>query len=307
MVYRIIHTLVRLMSYIPIPVSGFFGKMIGTAAFMVPSERKAVALDSIQKSFIGAVDSEGAKRIIRKVFIHFGRMLFEIPHILRMNRDNLSRYAVFENEVNLLNALEKGKGVFILMAHFGNWELLSAALPMSFKRTAMVVRPIDYPPFAKLVSGLRTRFGGEIIDKKGAMRRLLKAVKEEKIVGILLDQNVDWYEGVFVKFLGRWACTNKGLALIALRTGTPVIPVFPVRQGSGRFRIIFGEEVPLIRTGDKTRDVEDNTALFTAILEEYIRKYPDQWFWFHRRWKTRPYCSLPESFFPKHANHCCPK
>ena len=126
------------------------------------------------------------------------------------------------------------------------------------------------------------------------MRRLLGAIKEKKAIGILLDQNVDWYEGVFVKFLGRWACTNKGLALIALKSGTPVLPAFPVRQSDGRFRIMFGKELELIRTGDKTRDVEDNTALFSGVIEKYILQYPGQWFWFHQRWKTRNYCPLPD-------------
>ncbi|NQU16265.1 MAG: lysophospholipid acyltransferase family protein, partial [Desulfobacteraceae bacterium] len=125
-----------------------------------------------------------------------------------------------------------------------------------------------------------------------------QAAKKNMAIGFLMDQNVDWYEGVFVRFLGRTACTNKGLALLALRTGTPVIPMFSARQEDGRYRITFGREVALVRTGDKTRDLEENTQLFSEIIETYVRKHPDQWFWFHRRWKTKSYCPLPEGYYP---------
>jgi KDO2-lipid IV(A) lauroyltransferase len=199
---------------------------------------------------------------------------------------------VFENEENLRIALARGKGVFILTAHFGNWELMSAAVTLHFGRAAaVIVRPIDYAPLDRLVSGLRARFGTEVIAKQGAMRRIISALREQKMIGILLDQNVDWYEGVFTPFMGRWACTNKGLALMAVRTGAPVVPVFSVRENDGRHRIIFEKEVPLV-IGDKTTEVEENTILFTQVIESFVRRYPDQWFWFHRRWKTRNFCTL---------------
>ena len=171
---------------------------------------------------------------------------------------------------------------------------MSAVFALHFaSNTAVVVRPIGYSPAHRLISKLRSRFGTEIIPKQRAMRRVLKAVKENRIVGILLDQNAGCHDGVFIQFLGRLACVNKGLALMAQKTGAPVIPAFSIRQKDGRYRIIIEEEVQLIRTGDKTRDLEENTALFTGIIEKYVRRYPDQWFWFHRRWKTRPYCAFP--------------
>ena len=114
------------------------------------------------------------------------------------------------------------------------------------------------------------------------------------MVGILLDQNVDWYEGVFVPFLGKPACTNKGLALLARKTGAPVIPVFSVKQADGRYRIIFEKELPAIDTGGGTGDMEENTRQYNRVIERYVMRFPDHWFWFHRRWKTKPYCSLSE-------------
>ena len=205
---------------------------------------------------------------------------------------------IFDNEDALSQAVKKGRGVFILTGHFGNWELMSAAVALRFNIDgAVVVRPADFAPADRLLRSLRSRFGTEIKPKKRAMKKLLAAKKGNKAIGILLDQNVDWYEGAFVPFLGKSACTNKGLALIAMRTGSPVIPAFSVRQPDGRYRVVFGDEVPLLKTGDKIKDTEENTARFTQIIEKYVRRYPDQWFWFHKRWKTRPDCPLPEDFY----------
>ena len=204
---------------------------------------------------------------------------------------------VFENEGAFVSALNRGKGLLMLTGHFGNWELMSAAITLRFEvKGGAVVRPIDFAPADDLMKRLRSRFGVEMIPKKRAMKQLLIALRENKTIGILLDQNVDWYEGVFVPFLGHLACTNKGLALVAQRTGSPVIPTFSARQSDGRYRIRFEPEVTLVNSGDKVRDLEENTALFNRIIERHVRQDPEQWFWFHRRWKTRPFCPLPEAW-----------
>jgi KDO2-lipid IV(A) lauroyltransferase len=297
MIYRVMHAILVLMSRIPLPLGRFLGKLLGLAATLLPATRPGLVQESIRRSFGPALGEKEAGRMMRKVYLHFGQMVFEVPHVLRLNPDNLGDYVHFHQEENLLRARAKGKGVFILTAHFGNWELMSAAMSLRYGAGAVVVRNIDFQPLDRLVTLLRSRFGTEAIPKQRAMRRLIGVTRERKLVGILLDQNVDWYEGAFVKFLGRWACTNKGLALMALKNGTPVVPTFAVRQPDGRYRVIFDREVELIRTGDKIRDVEDNTALFTQAIERYVLKHPDHWFWYHRRWKTKNYCELPESCF----------
>lgn len=298
MIDGVIRAVVLVMSYIPFPVSQFLGRMAGSALAMIPMNRTAISLDNIEKSFSVLVKKKDARRLNRKVLVHFGQMFFEVPHIMRLGPGNLHQYVDFAGEENLFQAIQKRKGVFILTGHFGNWELMCAAISLRFGDGAVVVRPVDFRPLDRFMNDLRSRFGTEIITKQKAMRKVMAAIKRNKMVGVLLDQNVDWYEGVFVKFFGRRACTNKGLALMALKTGAPVIPAFSIRGKDGRYRIVFENEITLIRTGDKTRDVEENTAVFTGILEKYIRKYTDHWFWFHRRWKTRPYCLLPDSFYP---------
>ena len=297
MVYRLLQLVVRIISRIPLRIGQFCGRMLGSAFAVITVRRTKVSMDNLRKVFGNQLDEGEIKRLNKKVAMHFGQMLFETPHILRLSNTNLDRYVFFENEQNLLNAIDKKKGVFTLTAHFGNWELMSAAFCIKFApdgASTVVVRPIDFSPADLLIRDLRSRFGTRMIPKQHAIRSVIKAIKENRIVGILLDQNVDWYEGVFVPFLGLPACTNKGLALMALKTRAPVIPVFSVREADGRYRIIFGKEIDLIRTGDKTRDIEENTALFTKIIEKYVRKYPDQWLWFHERWKTKSFCVLPD-------------
>jgi Kdo2-lipid IVA lauroyltransferase/acyltransferase len=112
-------------------------------------------------------------------------------------------------------------------------------------------------------------------------------------VALLVDQNVDWYDGVFVPFFGDIACTNKALAVLALRTGAPVIPIYNFRRPDGGYQVVFQPEVELIRTGGTTSDIEENTALFNRIIERYVRRHPEQWFWMHQRWKTRPWQPWP--------------
>lgn len=297
-IYRTIFAIVRLMSFIPFHAGQFLGRMLGRAFAMVPMSRTRVSLDNLRFAFGEHMEENEIERLNRRVVMHFGEMLFELPHILRLNHANLDKYVVLENEENLLNAMKKGKGIFILTAHFGNWELMSVVINLCFAPDgAVVARPVDFLPADRVVRDLRSRFGVEIISKDRGMRKIFKAVKDNRAVGILLDQNVDWYSGVFVEFLGRQACVNKGLALMALRNGTPVVPAFSVRQPDGRYRIIFEKEVDFKRTGDRTKDIEENTAVFTGIIEKYIRQYPDHWFWFHKRWKTMFYCPLPDDYF----------
>lgn len=295
--YAILYALVRFISLIPFHTGQVLGRRFGGGLARVLRGRTKVSLDNLRQVFGDRMSESQLKELNAKVVIHFAQMIFEAPHILRLKQANLDDYVVFENKENFLSIMERGKGAFILTGHFGNWELMSAAISLRFAANgAVIARPIDFLPAERLMNQLRSRFGNKIIPKQRAMRRVLKAARENMAIGFLMDQNVDWYEGVFVQFLGRLACTNKGLALLAMKTGTPVIPVFSVRQGDGRYRIIFEREVDLIRTGNKIRDLEENTQLFTWIIERYVRRYPDQWFWFHRRWKTRPYCPLPEGF-----------
>ena len=290
----ILNGLVGLLGLIPIRAGQFLGRMLGRFLGIAVVGPMKSSLNGLRMVFGDRMSEKELRKLNRRVVLHFAQMLFEVPHIFKLNVKNLHRYVVFENEKAMIEALAKGKGCFFLTGHFGNWELMSAAVTLRFQTDGIAVaRPADFSPVEELLMRLRTRFGTEIIPKKKAMKKLLRGTRENKAMGILLDQNVDWYEGVFVPFLGQPACTNKGLALIAMKTGSPVVPMFSVRQPDGRYRIVFENEVDLVRSESKLADTEENTAEFNRIINKYIYWYPDQWFWFHKRWKTRPSCPFP--------------
>jgi Kdo2-lipid IVA lauroyltransferase/acyltransferase len=284
---------VWLLSVIPIRIGQSVGRILGHVLARALKGRVVSSLNNLRYVYGSTMSEAELLALNGRIIAHFTQMLFEAPHILRLKPGNLSRYVMFENEDALSRAAARGRGVFMLTAHFGNWEFMSAATALGLHaKNAVVVRPADFAPADRLLTMLRSRFGTEIIPKHRAMKKLLAVEKENKVIGILLDQNVAWYEGVFVPFLGKPACTNKGLALVALRTGSPVVPIFSVRQPDGKYRIIFEDEVVLKRTGDKIKDIEENTAIFNQIIEKYVRRHPDHWFWFHKRWKTKPYCPI---------------
>jgi KDO2-lipid IV(A) lauroyltransferase len=290
----LLNGLVDFLGLFPIRLSQFVGRLLGTFLGIAAVGPTKSSLNGLKMVFGDRMTEKHLRGLNRRIVKHFSQMIFEVPHVFKMNDRNINRYVQFENEKAFTKALSKGKGCFILTGHFGNWEIMNAAITLKFKTDGIAVaRPVDFSPVEELLKRLRTHFGTEIIPKKKAMKKLLLGTRNNKTMGILLDQNVDWYEGVFVPFMGRLACTNKGLALIAMKTGTPVIPVFSARQPDGRYRVVFEEELALIRTGSKIFDTEENTALFNRTFEKYIYWYPEQWFWFHKRWKTRPSCPYP--------------
>jgi KDO2-lipid IV(A) lauroyltransferase len=205
----------------------------------------------------------------------------------------LSRVQV-EGIEHLRSAMAQGKGALILTAHLGNWELLAASHVLTGFPLSVVVRLLDQPSLDRLVARFRARSLAELIDKRRAIAEVLSALRRQRMVGILLDQNASRREGVFVPFFGVPASTSKGLALLALKTGAPVVPIFIHREPDGRHRVIVDPAVPLPRTGNRERDLVEATAAFTRIIEAKVRRWPEQWLWIHRRWKTRPPSPIAE-------------
>jgi KDO2-lipid IV(A) lauroyltransferase len=188
----------------------------------------------------------------------------------------------------------KGKGVLVITCHMGNFEMLIPAIEGTGLKGYAIYRKLDFEPLERLIRRLRQRFGVTMIPIRGASRKIDAVLRAGGVVGTLLDQNVDWYQGVFVDFFGRPACTNSGLAALAIRTKAPVLPMYTMRENR-EFLIEFLPEIPLEDTGDRIKDLENNTQNYTAAIEAMVRRYPDQYFWVHNRWKTKSYCMLPQS------------
>lgn len=276
-----------ILGHLPARIGAFLGSVLGSLGYRLLKKHRQIALSNLELAFGSALSCEERERIARRVFRNLATMFFEFTAIPWMKRPDIERLVKFTGLENLDRALKKGKGAIILTGHFGNWELLGAALGHVGYRLDVVVRMLDHPVFEEFVSWTRTRSGNRIVYKRRAMRRLLKSLESNSSVGILIDQNVSAVEGFFVDFFGRSACTNKGPAHLALVSGAAVVPVFIMREGRGH-RVVVLEEMDIIDTGDREHDALVNTQRFTRAIEEMIRKRPEEWFWVHRRWKTRP-------------------
>jgi len=276
---------------IPLSARIWFFRRLADLAYSLDERHRRIALRNLAVAFPERDEAE-RRRIAREAFRHLGTVFAEFPFIPRLDRQRVENYIQAEGVEEFRKAKGKKRGLLLFTAHFGNWEWMAAAFPFLVGHPlAVIFRPIDSPFLDRLVARLRGWTGNRGIPKQKAMARILRALKDGEAVGILLDQNVAWQEGVFVKFFGEPACTNEGLALLALKTGAAVLPVFNIRQPDGRYRMVIEPQIDLIRTGNKEHDVQANTQVFTGVIERYVREYPEQWLWLHQRWKTRPWQS----------------
>ncbi len=273
--------------HIPYRAAVFLGGALGTIAFRVLGKHREIAHKNLERALGPALSAKEKERIARGVFRHLAIMLFEFTRLPWLSRGRMEGLVKWSGLENMDRALARGRGVIILTAHFGNWELLGACLGLAGYRSEVVVRKLDNELFERFVTWVRTRSGNNMIYKKAAMRRLLKSLSANSAVTILIDQNAKRREGFFVDFFGLPACSNKGPALLALASGAPVVPVFIRRQGLGHL-IEVQQEVEVADTGDREKDAAVNTARFAKVVEEMVRRHPEEWFWVHNRWKTRP-------------------
>lgn len=229
------------------------------------------------------------RRLLRRLYHHLGRQLAEFCLFPRARRDTIGALVETEGLEHFLAAQARGRGVLILTAHLGAWELSSFAHSLNGHPMKFVIRPLDNPYLNAMVNRYRGLHGNQPIGKRGFARQLVTAMQHNEAVGILLDQNSSPPQGCFVPFFGVLACTATGLARIAQRTGAAVVPGFTVWEEARRkYVLYFDRETPTQRSGDEDADTLANTAAYNAVLERWIRRYPDQWLWVHRRWKTRP-------------------
>jgi len=292
MAVGVFETLLKCVGFFPRKWAIKIADLMGRVLFNIDIKHRKIAMDNLTYALGNEKQPEEIEKIAQQVFINLVQVVFEIGWSLNLDEKRLFNHFRFDDYHHFEKAYEKGKGVLILTAHFGNWELLTVIAAMVKFPLNIVVRPLDFKPLDHFIFNIRTRFGGKIIPKQRSIRTIIRSLDHGEIVALLMDQNVDWYEGVFVNFMGHRACTNKGLALLALKTGAPVVPVFLIREALG-FRAEFGPEILTVKTGDKQKDIEMNTQEYNRVIENVIRRYPDQWFWIHQRWKTKPYQPWP--------------
>jgi KDO2-lipid IV(A) lauroyltransferase len=258
---------------------------IALLIYHISLKHRMITLHNLIRSFPEKNISE-IKKIAKGSFQNLGIIAAEFFEVFGLTRDNITDWVDFEGSDIYERALARGKGLLFYSAHFGNWEMGAAAFALGYQPLHGIYRLLDNPILEDLILAERSITGNMLLTKGGIMGKVVDILKENKVAGVMMDQNVSWREGVFVDFFGRPACTSRRFAEIALQTGSPVMPAFIIRQDDGRYRLIV-KEAEVIHTGDYDCDVLLNTQKFTTIIEEIVRQYPDQWFWLHQRWKTK--------------------
>lgn len=280
--------LLKFLGLLPRNAAIFLGIQVGTVIYLLHGRLRRVGNQNLALA-MPELNAGERRAIVRRVFANLGRLLGEFsqfPKITRTNISNLVEYAGFEN---YQAASERGRGVLMLTGHFGAWELCAFAQGAHGHPLSFLVRPLDNPLLDDLITRYRRMSGNRTIDKNRAVKSVLRVLKSGEDVGLLIDANTLPDQGVFCDFFGIPACSTTGLAVFALRSDAPVVPGFLIwNAASGKHVLRFEPEIPLIRTGDFKEEVALNTARFTKVIEDYARRYPDQWLWVHKRWQTRP-------------------
>ncbi len=285
MSFTLVKFLVFILGHIPGALVAPLGRGIGRLYYALDRSHRQRAMENM---ILAGYGEAHARALTREVFGNLGITFLEVMRLpwLRSASD-LEGLVRCEGLDVFEKALGRGRGVMLITGHLGNWELMATWYALKGFSMDVVVRDLDSPLGARLMDWMRTRHGNAMVLKKRSMRRLLKTLAGGGIAGLLIDQNVARVEGVFVDFFGVPACTNKGPAMLAATSGAAVIPTFISREKGGHV-IRIGPEIEVVNTGDRKKDALTNTARFTRAVEEAIRRTPAEWFWVHRRWKTRP-------------------
>jgi KDO2-lipid IV(A) lauroyltransferase len=281
-----LHALSLLPDFVLYPI-GIAGGWLG---YELDHRHVKIGMRNLAIAFPGKSETERA-RILRASYVNLGRSGAEYVRLGGFFHQRLRRRVTYRNlELwDSISARHPGKGALVLTAHFGNFELMPAAHAMHGYQIGLVHHTQSFLAGDALAIFVRERAGVQVIRKHSAARAVLKAVSQGDMIGIPFDQNAKRSEAIFVPFFGEPAATSSGLARIAMRLDAPVIPAFIIRQPGNRDHVIeLSEEVPLARTGDTEADIAENTARFVKAVENTVARYPEQFLWTHRRFRTRP-------------------
>jgi Kdo2-lipid IVA lauroyltransferase/acyltransferase len=286
--YAAVWLILKTLGALPRNVARVFAASVTTLLFFLQPKLQKTAEFNLRLAFPDWTDAK-RKDVTRKMVRNLGWMAAEFARFPRLTKENIEKVVILEGHENFLEGQRRGNGVLYLTGHIGAWELSSFAHALYGYPLHYIARPLDNKRLDALVNQYRCSSGNRPIFKNESARVMLKILKDSGTIGILADQNTMPEEGVFVDFFGKPACATTGIARVALHTGAAVVPGYACWDETiQKYRLRFEPPVELIRAGDTERDVFENTQRFARVIEEIIRKHPDQWVWVHKRWKTRP-------------------
>jgi Kdo2-lipid IVA lauroyltransferase/acyltransferase len=260
----------------------------------------AIAADNLRRAFPGW-DEARIDRTARGVYAHFGTVILDLLWMEGRPARELLALADLDGVEHLQRARAEGRGVVSPSAHFGNWEIQAVASVPLVGPVASIARPLDNPALDRRLVGFRTSTGNTVFYKKNALGSVMKTIRSGGVVAVLIDQNMQERDGIFVPFFGRPASTTTVAAAVALKTGCAIVPVSCALQPNGRYLMRYGPRVEWTGSGRRDEDVKALTQHLTTIVEGWVRERPEQWLWLHRRWKTQPSAKPAEAEAPAAA------
>ncbi len=264
-------------------LAGFAGKLVFA---VLPKERRKMR-ENLKSAFPEKKDAE-IERIAKEVFSNLCKTAVELVSFRKLTPRTLDLWVTSDGAYEKIDrVLSKGKGVIMLASHFDNWELISAYFTLKGYNGTVIARRIYFHKYDKFINKLRNYVGVGVIYRDDSPKKILRVLKQNAMLGILADQDVDSVDGVFVDFFGRPTYTPKAPVALALASGAPIVPCFMIRE-KNRHRLVLEEPMKLEEKSDKQETIRFNTQKWSRIIESYIRRYPEQWVWMHRRWKTKP-------------------
>jgi KDO2-lipid IV(A) lauroyltransferase len=286
--YWLVTAVARTLGRLPRPVSRLLVRILTVTAWLALVRLRRVGRRNLELA-LPELPPQSRRRILRHLFRNLGWQLVEFCRMPRYTLQNTQGWLRTEGLDRFLAAQSRGKGVLVLTGHFGAWELSSFYHSLMGHPMGMVIRRLDNRVLDDFVNRIRCLHGNRVLHKDDFARALLTEMRAAGTVGILMDTNMTPPQGEFVKFFGVAACTASGLARVALRTGAAVLPGFCLwEQSEQQYVLYFGPELQFTRTTDHEADILALTQQCNDVLEAWIHRYPDQWLWIHRRWKTRP-------------------
>ena len=272
------------VSVLPMPLVRRIGAWFGRLAYALDISRRRTALANLATAFPSRPEAE-RRALARAMFGHFGSLLLELLKFGTYSLEQMRAAVEIEGAEHARLAYQQGRGVLFFSGHFGYWEISGLIMPLVISPVSVLARPLDNPRLDRMLRRIRTRTGNSVIDRQGAVRKVLRALSANQAVALLIDQHLHTPDAVRVDFFRRPAATTSALAALALRTGAPVIPFFCLPQPDGRYRLVYEHPVDP-PTADTPDAVLEFTQRCTDVLEMYVRRHPELWLWMHRRWRA---------------------
>ena len=259
------------------------GSLLGRAFYAFDGGHRRLAIRNLEAAFPLRTRKE-CRAIARDMFSHFGRLVMVLLKFSTMPPKRMLEIVEFAGEERVVHAHAQGRGVLLYTGHFGFWEINALVHALHIQPMSVLARPLDNPLLHQLLESVRMKTGNSVIYRRGAIRRVLRALEANQAVAVLIDQHIHSTDAVYVDFFNRPAATTSALAALALRTGAPVVPVFALPLPGGRFRMVYEHAVDPPRPDDPDA-IREFTQRCTDVLEMYVRRYPELWLWMHRRWR----------------------